>query len=88
MAGQNTMKDDSPASLGSAEAVAAPKPKRVRTGCLTCRERHLKCDEGLPTCLNCTKSGKICKRGMKLNFHWIDVKNPTILPPTADWAGA
>lgn len=25
---------------------AANKPKRVRTGCLTCRERHLKCDEG------------------------------------------
>lgn len=25
---------------------ASSKPKRVRTGCLTCRERHLKCDEG------------------------------------------
>ena len=31
---------------GAAEA--ASKPKRVRTGCLTCRERHLKCDEGTP----------------------------------------
>lgn len=80
------MKDDSPASLASGEAAPAPKPKRVRTGCLTCRERHLKCDEGLPNCQNCNKSGKICKRGMKLNFHWIDVKDPAILPPTADWA--
>ena len=36
-----------PATDGAADA-AANKPKRVRTGCLTCRERHLKCDEGLP----------------------------------------
>ncbi|KAF2226933.1 hypothetical protein BDZ85DRAFT_293770 [Elsinoe ampelina] len=44
------------------------KPKRVRTGCLTCRERHLKCDEGLPNCQNCKKSNRICKRGLRLNF--------------------
>lgn len=36
-----------PATDGAADA-AVNKPKRVRTGCLTCRERHLKCDEGLP----------------------------------------
>ena len=89
------MADDSPSSTGAVddvaviapEAAAAPKPKRVRTGCLTCRERHLKCDEGLPNCLNCKKSGKVCKRGIKLNFHFIDVKDPAILPPTADWSG-
>ena len=80
-------KGDSPASQGAADVAVVPKPKRVRTGCLTCRERHLKCDEGLPNCQNCNKSGKICKRGMKLNFHWLDVKDPAILPPTADWAG-
>ncbi|KAL2159494.1 hypothetical protein VTH06DRAFT_2499 [Thermothelomyces fergusii] len=36
---------------GEAAALAVPaaaKSKRVRTGCLTCRERHLKCDEGAP----------------------------------------
>lgn len=50
-------------------AAAANKPaKRVRTGCLTCRERHLKCDEGLPDCQNCRKSSRICKRGVRLNF--------------------
>ena len=47
---------------------SASKPKRVRTGCLTCRERHLKCDEGLPECNNCRKSNRACKRGLKLNF--------------------
>src|SRR5205809_8055747 len=46
----------------------ASKPKRVRTGCLTCRERHLKCDEALPRCQNCQKSDRVCKRGVRLNF--------------------
>lgn len=46
----------------------SPKPKRVRTGCLTCRKRHLKCDEALPRCLNCQKSGRVCARGLRLNF--------------------
>ncbi|KAF2764894.1 hypothetical protein EJ03DRAFT_281145 [Teratosphaeria nubilosa] len=47
---------------------SASKPKRVRTGCLTCRERHLKCDEALPHCNNCKKSNRKCKRGVRLNF--------------------
>jgi hypothetical protein len=38
------------------------KPKRVRMACLTCSEKHLKCDEGLPYCLNCQNSNQTCKR--------------------------
>ncbi|KAK3066290.1 hypothetical protein LTR53_017424 [Teratosphaeriaceae sp. CCFEE 6253] len=53
---------------GEKDGEGAGKPKRVRTGCLTCRERHLKCDEGLPHCNNCTKSNRECKRGVRLNF--------------------
>lgn len=63
------------------------KPKRVRTGCLTCRERHLKCDEALPNCQNCRKSNRICKRGVRLNFIDTTVKSPPLIPPTADWSG-
>lgn len=74
-------------TTNSADAnAAAARPKRVRTGCLTCRERHLKCDEGLPHCLNCRKSSRVCKRGVKLNFIDTQVQNPpTTLPPTHDW---
>lgn len=74
-------------TTNSADAnAAAARPKRVRTGCLTCRERHLKCDEGLPQCQNCRKSSRICKRGVKLNFIDTQVQNPpTTLPPTHDW---
>lgn len=70
-----------------AAAAVANKPKRVRTGCLTCRERHLKCDEGLPHCQNCRKSSRVCKRGVRLNFIDTQVKSPPIMPPTADWKG-
>lgn len=62
------------------------KSKRVRTGCLTCRERHLKCDEGAPDCNNCRKSNRECKRGIRLNFIDIQVKDPPCLPPTAEWS--
>ncbi|EED22971.1 C6 transcription factor (ArcA), putative [Talaromyces stipitatus ATCC 10500] len=60
-----------------------PKSRRVRTGCLTCRERHLKCDETLPKCQNCSKSGRICKRGIRLNFIDTQVTAPpyTLAPP-------
>ncbi|KAM7203842.1 hypothetical protein V8F20_003848 [Naviculisporaceae sp. PSN 640] len=69
---------------------AAPvvsKSRRVRTGCLTCRERHLKCDEGLPECANCRKSNRECKRGVRLNFIDVQVKNPPYMPPTPlEWS--
>jgi hypothetical protein len=71
----------------AADNAAANKPKRVRTGCLTCRERHLKCDEGLPNCQNCRKSSRECKRGVRLNFIDIQEKCKYILPPTSDWKG-
>jgi hypothetical protein len=81
------------ASVAGGEAVghaaeasqAASKPKRVRTGCLTCRERHLKCDEGLPICQNCRKSNRTCKRGLRLNFIDTTVKSPPIMAPIHDW---
>lgn len=36
------------------------KRKRVRTGCLTCRKRHRKCDELHPRCQNCEQKGFDC----------------------------
>ncbi|XP_014551020.1 hypothetical protein COCVIDRAFT_20649 [Bipolaris victoriae FI3] len=48
---------------------------RARTGCLTCRDRHIKCDETLPRCRNCCKSNRVCERGIRLNF--IDIQTCT-----------
>lgn len=33
---------------------------RVRTGCLACRHRHLKCDETQPICRGCQKATREC----------------------------
>ncbi|KAI1497870.1 hypothetical protein F5X99DRAFT_432610 [Biscogniauxia marginata] len=71
--------------MAASDPVSA-KSKRVRTGCLTCRERHLKCDEGMPTCRNCRKSNRDCKRGVRLNFIDMTCKEPPYIPPTAEWA--
>ncbi|KAI0430165.1 hypothetical protein F5Y09DRAFT_239004 [Xylaria sp. FL1042] len=38
-----------------------PVRKRTKTGCLTCRKRRIKCDEGKPTCNNCLKSKRQCE---------------------------
>lgn len=88
--------DNSPVSqknseVGTADAeepatTSSSKPKRVRTGCLTCRERHLKCDEGMPNCHNCKKSNRKCKRGVRLNFIDITCQEPPfLLPRTRDF---
>ncbi|EYE90902.1 Zn(II)2Cys6 transcription factor [Aspergillus ruber CBS 135680] len=37
----------------------ASKPK-VRTGCLTCKARRIKCDEGKPECKRCKIGGRKC----------------------------
>lgn len=63
------------------------KSRRVRTGCLTCRERHLKCDESTPDCLNCRKSNRKCKRGVRLNFIDMTCKEPPYIPRTGEWSG-
>ncbi|KAK9471261.1 uncharacterized protein V1510DRAFT_420897 [Dipodascopsis tothii] len=34
--------------------------KRTRSGCLTCRQRRVKCDEQHPRCLRCTKGNRAC----------------------------
>ncbi|KAK7414287.1 hypothetical protein QQX98_006884 [Neonectria punicea] len=44
----------------------SPKPsgrkgnKKVRTGCITCKIRKVKCDEAKPHCMRCVKTGRQC----------------------------
>ncbi|KAI3405289.2 hypothetical protein KGF56_001901 [Candida oxycetoniae] len=44
------------------------KKSRTRSGCVTCRDRHIKCDEQQPVCNNCIKSNRVCLSGIRLNF--------------------
>ncbi|KAJ4164860.1 hypothetical protein LMH87_006515 [Akanthomyces muscarius] len=34
---------------------------KVKTGCMTCRRRRIKCDEGKPSCKKCSSSGRDCE---------------------------
>ncbi|CAI6065189.1 unnamed protein product [Clonostachys chloroleuca] len=40
--------------------VAARGARKVKTGCLTCKIRHKKCDESKPACLECISAGWKC----------------------------
>lgn len=63
----------------------AIKRSRTRSGCLTCRDRHMKCDEQQPVCKNCIKSKRKCFRGIRLNFTQYTIYNPeTVAPVTQD----
>ncbi|OKL57178.1 hypothetical protein UA08_07314 [Talaromyces atroroseus] len=35
--------------------------EKVRTGCITCKRRHIKCDEAKPQCSNCLRSRRHCE---------------------------
>ncbi|CAG9955425.1 unnamed protein product [Clonostachys rosea f. rosea IK726] len=53
-------------------AKAAGKPQRarkskVRTGCITCKARHVKCDENKPTCKRCASSKIQCRGYADIN---------------------
>ncbi|OGM48484.1 hypothetical protein ABOM_002525 [Aspergillus bombycis] len=46
----------------------APKFTRCRTGCLRCRKRRRKCDEGKPRCQNCIDKNLDCQYGLQVSF--------------------
>ncbi|KAH8602912.1 hypothetical protein B0O99DRAFT_647720 [Bisporella sp. PMI_857] len=53
---------------------------RKTTGCLTCRKRHLKCDEDIPFCGQCTKSKQICVYAAP-NLHITSLAETTSTSP-------
>lgn len=52
------------------------KKLRTRSGCFTCRDRHMKCDEQKPVCQNCINSRRKCYRGIRLNFTQYTLYDP------------
>ncbi|KAK3991291.1 transcriptional regulatory protein moc3 [Cladorrhinum sp. PSN332] len=49
----------SPAAQPPKKRTRASKPK-VRTGCITCKIRRVKCGEEKPACVRCTSTGRTC----------------------------
>ncbi|KAK3955302.1 hypothetical protein QBC32DRAFT_253555 [Pseudoneurospora amorphoporcata] len=65
---RETMTITGPRPDPSGTSSSTPRPaqsgrkgsKKVRTGCLTCKIRKVKCDEAKPLCVRCTKTGRRC----------------------------
>jgi hypothetical protein len=49
-----SIRDKSPTRLKRAH-------NKVRTGCVTCRRRRVKCDEARPRCKRCAKADRLCE---------------------------
>ncbi|KAJ2904843.1 hypothetical protein MKZ38_007035 [Zalerion maritima] len=67
--------------LGRTKGKRKSKPK-VKTGCLNCKQRRIKCDEGRPHCNNCVKSKRECA-GYPPPPRRANFEVPTILPKPA-----
>ncbi|KAK3374287.1 hypothetical protein B0T24DRAFT_290931 [Lasiosphaeria ovina] len=52
-------------------ATRASVPK-VRSGCITCKKRHVKCDEAKPSCQRCLKWQGVCE-----GYNPLDSRAPT-----------
>ncbi|KAK1981136.1 hypothetical protein LZ30DRAFT_96890 [Colletotrichum cereale] len=50
------------------------KRQRTFTGCWTCRQRHVKCDELRPSCRRCN-AGKFTCQGYDTRFTWLAPNN-------------
>lgn len=57
----------------------AKKPK-VKTGCLTCKVRRVKCDEAKPNCLRCIRFGVDCDGYPATNRPAAVIASRTLLP--------
>ncbi|TDZ14098.1 Aspercryptin biosynthesis cluster-specific transcription regulator atnN [Colletotrichum orbiculare MAFF 240422] len=72
--------------------------KKVRTGCVTCKIRKVKCDETKPACVRCTKTGRKCDGYLPPHKQGSSQGDPgspgsdlsRLTPPVSsfgDWAG-
>ena len=56
--------DPSPNALRSGQGqdkrLTRRQHKKSRKGCLTCKRRHVRCDENVPECFNCTRRNRSC----------------------------
>ncbi|KIW88057.1 uncharacterized protein Z519_11167 [Cladophialophora bantiana CBS 173.52] len=58
-------------SKATTKAREPVKHTKTFSGCWTCRERHVKCDEARPHCARCLKGGFQCQ-GYGIKLVWVD----------------
>ncbi|OAP64525.1 hypothetical protein AYL99_00497 [Fonsecaea erecta] len=65
------MKPAHPTARKATKAREAVKHTKTFSGCWTCRDRHVKCDEARPHCARCLKGGFQCQ-GYGIKLVWVD----------------
>ncbi|KAK5111186.1 hypothetical protein LTR85_012235 [Meristemomyces frigidus] len=60
--------------MSTPDSSASVRMKRVKTGCVTCRIRRVKCDEGKPECDKCSATGRRCDGYSTLPFSRRDLQ--------------
>lgn len=84
------MAADSDPAAGPGDAGKKPakppqaKRTRTRTGCLNCRRKKRKCDEGRPSCGSCVRLGQTCEWGLRVTFrpenaHHLGAEHPSMV---------
>ncbi|KAK1979334.1 hypothetical protein LZ30DRAFT_631372 [Colletotrichum cereale] len=61
--------------------------QKVRTGCVTCKARRVKCDETKPSCNRCIASGRICNGYKPVNSSELRHYQPYRVFPGANGPG-
>ncbi|KAK1997381.1 hypothetical protein LX36DRAFT_749754 [Colletotrichum falcatum] len=61
--------------------------RKVRTGCVTCKIRRVKCDEAKPSCNRCTTSGRHCDGYTPINSSELQHYRPYRVFPGASQPG-
>ncbi|EIW66654.1 hypothetical protein TREMEDRAFT_65037 [Tremella mesenterica DSM 1558] len=57
------------------DAGGSSRSKRTKTGCLTCRLRKKRCDEGKPVCACCTRLGLECMGYEEKRPRWMNQRD-------------
>lgn len=69
---QTSTQASAPTKSGRAGNKRRQKFSRTRTGCLCCRSRRIKCDEGRPTCKRCIIAKRVVSGGKCLHGQAIE----------------
>lgn len=70
------------------DGIAGRKAPRTKTGCWTCRERKVRCDEQKPTCSNCVRLGLDCAGyGARITFRDDTPRVISRMEPVTDLEG-
>lgn len=84
------------ARVGDTTQRRRPKYTRSKTGCMTCRQKKIKCDENKPKCHRCAHGQRECtwpvgveprKRAPPKRVDSIHIDHPDVRPSTASSSG-